>query len=320
MLSIIIPVFNGEKTLGALMDSIERSDFKEYEVIVVNDCSADQTDSVINSYAIRHISLPKRLGPGIARNSGAQEARGKILVFFDADIEIFPDTLGKIACKFGDNPQVKVLVGIYDEKPVNKGFFPKFKALWFSSLFDKNASQTDSLEGFCTAIDSDVFRQSGGFSPVYANSSTEDYELGCRLRQKYIIYFDSNIKVKHVFPGFFKNAARFFRRTCDFVPLYIRQDKACRGRTLSRDGLVSLCSLASFLLLPFVFLGNQIAGVIFWLFIFGFLFFGSRFLRLVLQKGEVLFTIASIIVYYINSVILGLAMVAGAFRYSILLK
>jgi len=320
MLSIIIPVFNGEKTLGDLLDSILKSDFNDYEIIVVDDCSKDNTVSIIRESGAKNIRLPARSGPAIARNTGAREAGGEILVFFDADIEIFPDTLGKIACKFRDNPQVKVLVGTYDEEPVNKGFFPRFKALWFNSLFNDNARQTDSLEGFCVAIDKAIFISSGGFNPEFTDSSAEDYELGCRLRQKHTLYFDSRIKVRHNFPGFRENARRFFRRTCDFIPLFLKQEKSSRGKALSRDGFVSLFATLSFLLLPLVFMHYRLAEILFIFFIINFIFFGMKFVRLAFYKEGIIFGLASILTYYVNGLIVGLAIIIGIFRYFLILK
>lgn len=314
MLSIIIPAFNAAETLPTLLDSICCSDFKDYEIITVDDCSSDRTASIIKDSAVKGVFLSIHSGPAIARNKGAEIAQGETLVFLDSDVKVEPDTLSKIAERFKENQDIKVLVGTYSDMPINKGYFPRFKALWFKSLFKETDTQTDSLEGFCVAIDKEVFKSVDGFNPFFKRSGMEDYELGYRLRLRYQLYFDASIQVRHNFPGFFKNGFRFFRRTYNFMSLFLSQDKIYRGHTLSRDGLVSIFSFISFLLLPFVARRSLYATFLFLIFIIAFIFFGSRFIKLVFSKEGLLFTIASIVTYYVNGIILGFAMALGTLR------
>lgn len=315
MLSIIIPAFNAEKTLSGLLNSICRSDFKDYEIIVVDDFSSDTTRTIIDDYGVKGVFLSRRQGPAVARNKGAEVAQGDIIVFFDADIEVESDTLSKIAKRFKENQDIKVLVGTYSDKPVNKGFFPRYKAWWFKSLFKETDAQTDSLEGFCVAIDREVFKLVGGFNSFFKTSGIEDYELGCRLRQRYQLYFDAGIQVRHNFPGFLKNGLRFFRRAYSFMPLFLKQDRKLRGHTLNRDGFASLYSFVSFLLLPFVFFHSLSATILFLILIMSFILFGQRFIKLIFYKEGLFFTIAAIIVYYINSIIVGIGILLGILRY-----
>lgn len=317
MLSIIIPVLNGQKTLAGLLDSIQHSYFKNYEVIVVDDSSSDDTVSIIKSYAVKGVFLPVHSGMGAARNKGAEIAQGEILVFFDSDTEVEPDTLGKIAKRFKENQDIKVLVGTYADRPLNKGYFPRFKALWFKSLFKDTDTYTDSLEGFCVAVDKEVFNSVGGFNPSRAGDG--DYELGCRLRQKYKLYFDAGIQVRHNFPGFLKNGFRFFRRTYEFIPLFLSQSKSYRGHTLDRDGFASISSFVSFLLLPFVVAHSLSATLLFLIFIVVFIFFARRFIKLVFYKEGLFFTITSIITYYVNGIIVSFAIVLGTLHYLLIL-
>lgn len=320
MLSIIIPAFNAEKTLPGLLGSIYRSDFKDYEVIVVDDFSKDTTPSIMKNYPVKGIFLSSHSGPAQARNKGAGIAKGEVLVFFDADIEIEPVTLSKIAKRFEENPDKKVLVGTYSDEPLNAGYFPRFKALWFKSLFNNAATQTDSLEGFCVAIDKEAFHSVGGFNGGFVDSGIEDYEFGCRLRQKYRIYFDANIQVRHIFPGFFKNAAKFFRRSYDFMPLFLSQDRNSRGAALNRDGFACVISFVSFLLLPFVCNRHFPSIFLFLICIIFFILFGRKFIKLLFSKEGLLFAIASIFTYYINAVIVGLGIALGTLRYILTLR
>lgn len=88
-ISIIIPVFNGEKYIEKCLESILNQKFKEYEVIVINDGSKDRTLDIINKYEMKdkriNIYSQENLGPSASRNSGIKKARGQYLAFIDAD-------------------------------------------------------------------------------------------------------------------------------------------------------------------------------------------------------------------------------------------
>jgi glycosyltransferase involved in cell wall biosynthesis len=85
IISIIIPVFNGENYIDESIKSIHWQSFREYEIIVVDDGSTDKTADCVKKYPeIKYIYQDNR-GPASARNTGVKEARGKYLAFMDAD-------------------------------------------------------------------------------------------------------------------------------------------------------------------------------------------------------------------------------------------
>lgn len=91
-LSIIIPVYNGEKYIGSLLDDLLKINNNSYEIIVVNDGSMDKTPEIIQKYVniYSHIKLinQKNAGPSRARNQGLLIATGKYIAFCDADDRI----------------------------------------------------------------------------------------------------------------------------------------------------------------------------------------------------------------------------------------
>ncbi|MDP3994867.1 MAG: glycosyltransferase family 2 protein [bacterium] len=87
--SIIIPVYNEEKTIGECLESLSGQTYIDIEIIVVDDGSTDTTSlklrSAVKTFGIK-VFTQDHLGPGAARNLGAKKAKGEILVFVDADM------------------------------------------------------------------------------------------------------------------------------------------------------------------------------------------------------------------------------------------
>ena len=89
-LSIIVPVYNTEIYLKECLDSIINQTFKDIEIIIINDCSPDNSESIILEYQqkdprIKYIKHEKNLGLGGARNTGITNAAGKWIAFVDSD-------------------------------------------------------------------------------------------------------------------------------------------------------------------------------------------------------------------------------------------
>lgn len=88
--SMIMPVYNSEKYIAEAIESVIKQTYKNWEIIVVNDASTDDTEKIIKSYRekdkrIKLISLPKNQGAANARNIAIQNAKGRYIAFLDAD-------------------------------------------------------------------------------------------------------------------------------------------------------------------------------------------------------------------------------------------
>lgn len=98
LISIIIPTYNKGSVLGKTLQALQSQtvSFDQYEVLIVDDGSTDETEAMIAGFASPHTQLYVRqenLGAGRARNHGAELARGDILIFLDSDIILYPDAL-----------------------------------------------------------------------------------------------------------------------------------------------------------------------------------------------------------------------------------
>src|SRR5262245_55735540 len=94
MFSVVIPSFNRVALLGSALNSVFAQSFTDFEVIVVDDGSTDQTMQYLRAFRDRLAAIRQpNQGPGAARNRGARHAVGAYLAFLDSDDLWFPWTL-----------------------------------------------------------------------------------------------------------------------------------------------------------------------------------------------------------------------------------
>jgi GT2 family glycosyltransferase len=98
-ISVIVCTYNSEQTLRACFDGLNRLEYPDYEVIVVNDGSTDATDEITTTYGFRLISTENQ-GLASARNVGLQAAAGEIVAYIDADAHPDPHWLSHLAVSF----------------------------------------------------------------------------------------------------------------------------------------------------------------------------------------------------------------------------
>lgn len=99
-LSVIIPTYNESKDIAECLESLDTQTYKDFEVIIVDDGSTDQTIEIVKNYhphSFKMMLLNQRhLGPALARNLGAKKAQGEILIFVDADMTFDKKFLEKL--------------------------------------------------------------------------------------------------------------------------------------------------------------------------------------------------------------------------------
>ncbi len=96
--SVIIPTYNRAHLLGRAIESVLDQTYQDFEIIVVDDASADETEEVVKSFGddrINHIRHQKNKGGSAARNTGIKAARGEFIAFLDSDDEWVPKKLEK---------------------------------------------------------------------------------------------------------------------------------------------------------------------------------------------------------------------------------
>ncbi len=153
LVSVVIPVFNGERFLAAAIESVLGQTYRPVEVIVVDDGSTDASVAVARAFEGVRVIEQAHAGPGAARNRGVAAATGELLAFLDADDLMPPDKLALQVGHLRAHPDVGCVLGRQElviepgtEKPLwaERGEAPLMSMVVPAALFD-------TVGGFDTA-------------------------------------------------------------------------------------------------------------------------------------------------------------------------
>ena len=120
--SIIVPVYNVENYIDKCLKSIKNQTFKDYEVIVVNDGTKDNSMEIVKKYDFQIVNQ-KNQGLSAARNTGVSKAKGEYLLFVDSDDYLEKDLLKELNKSLSNNPDVvrfQIQEVYEDSEKVNK--------------------------------------------------------------------------------------------------------------------------------------------------------------------------------------------------------
>ena len=105
-ISVIIPVYNSSEWVEACLESLAAQDFKDFEILAVDDHGQDDSMEKVRRFAAQHpeislkcLATERNSGPGEARNVGIRNAAGEYVIFIDADDTVSPHMLGRMLGK-----------------------------------------------------------------------------------------------------------------------------------------------------------------------------------------------------------------------------
>jgi len=184
--SIVIPVFNRPQEIDELLDSLTRQDYKEFEVIVVEDGSTLPCRQVIKKYdgqlVMRYVEK-EHSGQGFSRNEGFKKARGKYFIVFDSDCIIPADYLSIVDRHLSEN--YLDAYGGPDRAHEDFTLLQKAISISMTSVFTtggirgrKNHAGTFHPRSFNLGISREVFEATGGYRITRMG---EDIELSIRI-------------------------------------------------------------------------------------------------------------------------------------------
>lgn len=216
--SVIVPTFNSGEYIRETLLSIQAQDYYDYEIIVVDDASTDNTEEVVNSMnsnKISYISLPENHGgPSKARNIGVMKARGTYIAIFDSDdimlsgrlstavsvLDSFPDVamtftdIRKFDETSGDHPenflkQYDLFAALKNERMSDNVYIINNEQA-FNCLFYENFISTSSV-----TVRKSIFDQVGFFDEELTNA--DDLDLWFRISHRYNLAFVDTATVKY---------------------------------------------------------------------------------------------------------------------------
>jgi glycosyltransferase involved in cell wall biosynthesis len=187
---VVIPVYNGAEFVGEAIESVLKQKESPYSIIVVNDCSTDQTMNVLEGFGtrIRVLQHEKNRGLPAARNTGIRAGNSGLIAFLDADDAWAEEKNQKQIQEFRDVPEIGLCytdVADCDSKlnPIrsNRGFRRRKGETVFSELYLKAFPIPPST----VMVRREVFHVCGLFNE--SMRETEDFECWLRIAMKFPI-------------------------------------------------------------------------------------------------------------------------------------
>ncbi len=206
--SVIVPAYNAAQTIEECIEALLKQSVprEKYEVIVVDDGSTDGTATLARSYGVR-VLTQHRCGPAAARNAGAAQATGEILLFTDADCVATRTWIEDMARPFsppvppnfgGAGGEVVGVKGTYLTR--QRELVARFVQIEYEDKYDRMARQEriDFIDTYSAGYRRDVFLANGGFEAAFPTASVEDQEFSFRLARKgYKMVFVPQARVYH---------------------------------------------------------------------------------------------------------------------------
>lgn len=176
-LSAIVPATDSPATLELAVQAIRAAADSPDELIVVTECA-----------------LP---GAGAARNAGARQATGDVLVFVDADVLVAPDAFARIRSAFASDHGLAALFGSYDADPPRAGLVSDFRNLLHHHVHQSDPGEASTFWTGLGAVRRHLFEEITGFDEQ--RDALEDIELGMRLLDLGArIVLDPELQGKHL--------------------------------------------------------------------------------------------------------------------------
>ena len=201
--SIVIPVYNKEKFVVKTIESVLSQTFTDYEIIIVNDGSTDQSEAKISVFKDNRIKYYSKKNEGVAqaRNFGIEKATADYIYFLDADDYWYPTFLETMHRYSSELPEQKVFATAIEIETKNKTIpahysIPSTSDFEIVNFFD--ASQKEcALWTSSVCIHKSVFEKVGDFDTKIKHG--EDTELWIRIGLQFPIVFIRKILARYVY-------------------------------------------------------------------------------------------------------------------------
>ena len=187
LVSVIIPTYNRGWIVGEAIDSVLDQDFRDYELIVVDDGSDDNTPAILAAYG-KKIKVLRQSNRGVsaARNYGITAATGRLIAFLDSDDIWLPRKLFTQVKFFAENPDA--VINQTEERWIRNGVRvnPKKRHLKFSGMIFERSLTLCLVSPSAVMIKKGLFDSVGVFDEHLP--ACEDYDLWLRISCRYPVH------------------------------------------------------------------------------------------------------------------------------------
>jgi glycosyltransferase involved in cell wall biosynthesis len=200
LITVIMPVYNGERYLEKAVRSVLAQSYPNFELILVDDCSSDQSTQIIEKYLpdqrVVYLRNTKNTGVASSRNRALEHAKGEFITFHDQDDLWLPNKLSLQMDALRQNPDVGLLHTRYARIDTEGELLPEYRSLC-EQAFGNNRAETyvgdvfeeifisNDIQPLTSIIPKKVLDEVGWFNPDLPG--VDDYELWLRIAQRYPI-------------------------------------------------------------------------------------------------------------------------------------
>ena len=265
--SVIVPVYNGAESLDACLAALSAQHkpivgVDGCEVIVVDDGSVDGSAEIAAQHRVTVIRQD-HAGVAVARNRGARQARGQLLLFTDADCEPLPNWVEQMVAPFAD-PEVVGVKGVY--RTSQRALVARFAQAEYEEKYARlgQRSQIDFIDTYSAAYRRDIFLAEGGFNPEFLRNQDQEFSFRLAKAGHKLVFAPKAVVLHQHPPSLWRYAMRKARIGCWKVRVH-----ALHPSKALRDSYTPWTQKVQILLVPFsgIAAATALLGLIPWAFV-----------------------------------------------------
>lgn len=248
--SIIVPIKNRSDLLPNLISNLSNLDYSEFEIIIVDDCSTDDTEDVLKKSNVRYISLKQPVGSANARNIGIEMANYEIIALTDSDCFVSKNWLRNLVPYLENYDIVGGRVIFCDEDEEKLNPFNLKTEMVLGVKTSLNFLNTSNL-----IFTKRIWESSGGFQ----NFRIEDLEFSWRMLKKgfTLFYSHKGVVVHHGNRNPFQNIKKYLKYGNSYSKIAIIHDMSLvfkPERILDKTKIIGYLKLIFISLIPLLLL------------------------------------------------------------------
>ncbi|MFC1888281.1 glycosyltransferase [Thermodesulfobacteriota bacterium] len=244
MISIILPVYNGQRLLRETLESVLDQTYTSFEVVAIDDGSTDNSLEVLRAYENDIVvHSQKNCGVAATRNSGVQLARGDLIAFLDQDDIWYPFKLEKQIELFQSSTDVSFVYSDFDlidsqSRITQKCALSIMKADWMRPFIGGHLHPYPST----VLMKKSLFMDVGGFDPEFIENTDEDIDLWVRVYDKVPFHFipEALVQYRRDHQHQMKKRRSFEVESANFLHLYQKLESRFRNDSSKKEAMDGL--------------------------------------------------------------------------------